>query len=616
MPFIDESIIARRLLHPIGRRRRLAARRNADARGGAASGRAHGVREHRGARASTSSAGACGASAPPRRHRGRDGRDRVRRLEPALARMAGATIPLTPAVHQMIDIGPVPRFAGADERDRVPDRARHGHEHVRAPGRHRPGDRLLRAPADPARPDEIPSIEEAALSPTEFPFTEDDFDAADGAGARADAGDRRRRARRHQVRDQRPALADAGRPAAPRRDARGQGPVVGGRGVGQGGAGRRPRGRRVDGARRVARSTSRRRTSPASTTTRRRGRTCAPARRRRSTRPTGSCTRPSSGRPTATCGSRRSTPARRSSARSSSRPPAGSARTGTSPTRRWSRSTASRRVARPNGTRAGGRRSSTPSTSRCATAPAMFDLTAFCDLRRARPGRARRRAARGDARRWTSRSGASSTRRCSRPSGGFKSDLTIMRLGDDHFRVVTGGAHGMADLKWFRDHLPADGAAQIVDLTSALDDARPVGAAGARHPRARHRATTSRTRASRSPPAARSSRARCACSRRGSPTSATSAGSCTCRSSRARGCGTWSGRPGEPHGLVPAGIGVYGTTGRLEKCYRAFGFELDARVRRGRGRHGLGQGEGAGLRRQGGARRATARPSRPRCCAR
>ena len=25
----------------------------------------------------------------------------------------------------------------------------------------------------------------------------------------------------------------------------------------------------------------------------------------------------------------------------------------------------------------------------------------------------------------------------------------------------------------------------------------------------------------------------------------------------------------------PAGIGVYGTTGRLEKCYRAFGFELD-----------------------------------------
>ena len=33
---------------------------------------------------------------------------------------------------------------------------------------------------------------------------------------------------------------------------------------------------------------------------------------------------------------------------------------------------------------------------------------------------------------------------------------------------------------------------------------------------------------------------------------------------------------GQPHGIAPAGIGVYGTTGRLEKCYRAFGFELDA----------------------------------------
>ncbi|HEV2476263.1 MAG TPA: FAD-binding oxidoreductase, partial [Candidatus Dormibacteraeota bacterium] len=32
---------------------------------------------------------------------------------PRVARMAGARIPLTPAVHQMIDIGPVPRFGGA-----------------------------------------------------------------------------------------------------------------------------------------------------------------------------------------------------------------------------------------------------------------------------------------------------------------------------------------------------------------------------------------------------------------------------------------------------------------------------------------------------------------------
>jgi glycine cleavage system aminomethyltransferase T len=33
---------------------------------------------------------------------------------------------------------------------------------------------------------------------------------------------------------------------------------------------------------------------------------------------------------------------------------------------------------------------------------------------------------------------------------------------------------------------------------------------------------------------------------------------------------------GQEFGAVPVGIGVYGTTGRIEKGYRAFGFELDA----------------------------------------
>jgi glycine cleavage system aminomethyltransferase T len=33
---------------------------------------------------------------------------------------------------------------------------------------------------------------------------------------------------------------------------------------------------------------------------------------------------------------------------------------------------------------------------------------------------------------------------------------------------------------------------------------------------------------------------------------------------------------GRPLGAVPVGIGVYGTTGRLEKGYRAYGAELDA----------------------------------------
>src|ERR671917_54953 len=94
---------------------------------------------------------------------------------PRLARMAGASIPLTPAVHQMIDIGPVPRFAeskSAIEFPIVRDMDVGMYERQDGGGleigsyAHRP---ILHDP------DEIPSIEEAALSPTDLPFTQDDF---------------------------------------------------------------------------------------------------------------------------------------------------------------------------------------------------------------------------------------------------------------------------------------------------------------------------------------------------------------------------------------------------------------------------------------------------------
>jgi len=69
---------------------------------------------------------------------------------------------------------------------------------------------------------------------------------------------------------------------------------------------------------------------------------------------------------------------------------------------------------------------------------------------------------------------------------------------------------------------------------------------------------------------------------------------------------------GKPYGLVPAGIGVYGTTARLEKGYRAFGAELTpdfTLVDAGMTRPGSRQ-------RRSSARRPTlrsGRPPRPRC---
>ena len=47
-------------------------------------------------------------------------------------------------------------------------------------------------------------------------------------------------------------------------------------------------------------------------------------------------------------------------------------------------------------------------------------------------------------------------------------------------------------------------------------------------------------------------------------------------SSRVRSSGIDAAGSRESHGAVPVGIGVYGTTGRIEKGYRAFGFELDS----------------------------------------
>ena len=150
-----------------------------------------------------------------------------------------------------------------------------------------------------------------------------------------------------------------------------------------------------------------------------------------------------------------------------------------------------------------------------------------------------------------------------------------MRLGDDTFRVVTGGAYGMSDLKWFTDHLPDDGSAQVHDLTSAWCTLGSVGPARARHPRERHL----RRRLARGlpvrPAAGRSRSARCAVL--ASRISYVGDLGWELYVPIEQGARLWDmiAEAGAPHGIVPAGIGVYGTTGRLEKCYRAYGAELE-----------------------------------------
>ena len=160
--------------------------------------------------------------------------------------------------------------------------------------------------------------------------------------------------------------------------------------------------------------------------------------------------------------------------------------------------------------------------------------------------------------------------------GGFRSDLTVMRLGEQHFRIVTGGAHGMADRAWFAAQLPDDD--ETTTLTDLTDDVSTIGIWG---PRARD----------------------ILASLTADDVCDTGFGFLSCRQIEVKGTTVLASRisyvgelgwelyvatddaaelweslldAGGPHGAVPAGIGVYGTTGRIEKGYRAYGAELDS----------------------------------------
>jgi glycine cleavage system aminomethyltransferase T len=132
----------------------------------------------------------------------------------------------------------------------------------------------------------------------------------------------------------------------------------------------------------------------------------------------------------------------------------------------------------------------------------------------------------------------------------------------------------MSDLKWFADHLPEDGSAQVHDQTNAYST---LGLWG---PRARDilQSITSHDVSHEGLPFARCKEIEI--------------GPVRALASRIsyvgdlgwelyvpfeQGARLWDliAEAGASHGIIPAGIGVYGTTGRLEKCYRAYGAELE-----------------------------------------
>ncbi len=157
--------------------------------------------------------------------------------------------------------------------------------------------------------------------------------------------------------------------------------------------------------------------------------------------------------------------------------------------------------------------------------------------------------------------------------GGFKSDLTVMRLGDEHYRVMTGAFDGPRDKFWFLKHKP-----NSVDFTDRSDEITTIGVWG---PKARD-LVQSLTEADLGNDAFPY----------GTTQEVTIAGIAT-RMFRisyvgdlgweiytewAKGPALWDAlwEAGQGHHIVPVGAGVYGTTGRIEKGYRLMGAELES----------------------------------------
>ena len=159
--------------------------------------------------------------------------------------------------------------------------------------------------------------------------------------------------------------------------------------------------------------------------------------------------------------------------------------------------------------------------------------------------------------------------------GGFRADLTILRLGAAHYRVVTGAFDGGRDAYWFRKWLPKDGSVHMEDKTSTLCT---IGVWG---PRARDlvASLTDQDLGNEAFPYGR--------------VRSGTVGNVPVTMLRISYVGElgweiytnmehavrlwdllWGA--GQAHGVVPVGAGVYGGSARLEKGYRLMGAELES----------------------------------------
>jgi glycine cleavage system aminomethyltransferase T len=160
-------------------------------------------------------------------------------------------------------------------------------------------------------------------------------------------------------------------------------------------------------------------------------------------------------------------------------------------------------------------------------------------------------------------------------NGGFVSDLTIVRLGPEHYRVITGGAAGGSDRAWFDDHIPEDADVKLIDQSESLctlglwgPDARDVLEEVVEED-VSHEGFAPYTAKEITVGDVDAHALRL---------SYVGELGWEIYTSMAKGQRLWDtiAEAGEEYDIRPVGMGVYGTTGRMEKGYRLFGHELES----------------------------------------
>jgi glycine cleavage system aminomethyltransferase T/glycine/D-amino acid oxidase-like deaminating enzyme len=159
-------------------------------------------------------------------------------------------------------------------------------------------------------------------------------------------------------------------------------------------------------------------------------------------------------------------------------------------------------------------------------------------------------------------------------NGGFVSDLTIVRLGPEHYRVITGGAAGGSDRAWFKSHIPDDANVNMIDQSESLctlglwgPDARKV-LSSVTEEDVSHDAFAPYTAQEITVGEVDALALRL---------SYVGELGWEIYTSMGKGQRLWDiiAEAGADYDIRPVGMGVYGTTGRMEKGYRLFGHELE-----------------------------------------